>query len=133
VTAVVDASALVEYLAGLGRGERVAAVVEEHDDLHLPGIAAVEAASALRGLVRRGQLDEARARLALDDLTAFPAERWPAEPLLARMWELRGTLSAYDATYVALAEALGADLVTCDERLGRAAGDAGARCRVVLP
>jgi predicted nucleic acid-binding protein len=133
VTAVVDASALVEYLVGLDRGERVAAVAEDHDDLQVPGIAAVEVTSALRGLVRRGQLDEARARLALDDLRAFPAERWPAEPLLGRMWELRDTLSAYDANYIALAEALGADLITCDERLVRAAGDCGTRCRVVLP
>lgn len=133
MTAVVDASALVEYLVGLGRGATVAALAKGYDDLHVPGIAAVEVASALRGLVRRGQLGEERARLALGDLAAFPAERWPAEPLLARMWELRDTLSAYDATYVALAEALGADLITCDERLGRAAGDAGARCRVVLP
>ncbi len=133
MTAVVDASALVEYLAGLGRGERVAALAATHDDLHLPAIASVEVASALRGLVRRGQLDEARARLALVDLTAFPAERWPAEPMLTRMWELRDTLSAYDAAYVALAEGLGADLITCDERLGRAAGDAEVRCRVVVP
>ena len=133
MTAVIDASALVEYLVGLGRGATVAALAATHDDLHLPGIAAVEVASALRGLVRRGELGEARARLAVGDLIAFPAERWPAEPLLARVWELREALSAYDATYVALAEALGADLVTCDERLARAAPDAGVRCRVVVP
>ena len=64
-----------------------------------------------------GRLDEARAAEALADLHALPLERHPAQPLLGRIWELRHNLSAYDATYVALAEALDAVLITSDQRL----------------
>ena len=131
MTLVLDASALAEFLVSREAGERVAARLREDDDLHVPHLAVVEVASVLRAWVRRGEIDSARAEGALEDLAVFPAERWPAEPLLARMWELRENLSAYDATYVALAEALGADVLSADARLGRAAVDAGARCRVV--
>jgi len=68
---------------------------------------------------------------ALTDLADFPATRWPAEPLLGRMWQLRTNVSSYDATYVALAEALDAEMVTADARLARAAL-AVARCPVRL-
>lgn len=56
----------------------------------------------------------------LADLGRLPLVRYPHDPLLARMWELRENFTMYDATYVALAETLGATLVTCDARLGRA-------------
>lgn len=62
-----------------------------------------------------------RAEQALQDLAELPARRWPAKELSARVWELRHAMSAYDATYIALAESLDADLVTCDGRLARAA------------
>ncbi|WP_052436737.1 type II toxin-antitoxin system VapC family toxin [Georgenia sp. SUBG003] len=69
-----------------------------------------------------GALDQRRACLALDDLVALPAERAPHRPLLDRVWQLRANLTVYDAVYVALAEALGAVLVTGDQRLGSAPG-----------
>lgn len=59
----------------------------------------------------------ARARDALTDYLRLPIVRYPGEPLLPRVWELRGRLTAYDATFVALAEALGVPLVTCDRKL----------------
>ncbi len=132
MTLVLDASAMAEFLVSRGAGERIAARLREDGDLHVPHLVTVEVASVLRAWVRRGEIDGARAEGALQDLAIFPAERWAAEPLLPRMWELRDNLSAYDATYVALAEALGADVLSADLRLTRAAADAGARCRVVV-
>ena len=63
-----------------------------------------------------------RSRQALDDLAALDLTRWPHDVLLPRVWQLRSNLSAYDAAYVALAEALRAPLLTCDRRLAAAPG-----------
>lgn len=65
---------------------------------------------------------EPRARASLDLLVAFPMERYSHEPLVHRIWQLRGNLTAYDAAYVALAEALRAPLLTCDSKLAAAPG-----------
>jgi predicted nucleic acid-binding protein len=70
----------------------------------------------------QGALDGRRAGQALDDLAAVPAVRAPHRPLLARCWELRDSLTVYDAAYVALAEAMHAALLTGDRRLARATG-----------
>jgi predicted nucleic acid-binding protein len=131
MTLVLDASALAEFLVSRDAGERVASRLRDDDDLHVPHLVTVEVASVMRRWARLGVIDPDRGAAALADLAAFPAERWPADPHLGRIWELRGNLSAYDATYVALAEALDASLLTGDARLARAAADAGARCRVV--
>lgn len=129
---VVDASVLSEYLVGSPSAPQAAGLTSEHgDDLHLPHLAIVETVSALRGWVRGGRLPERRAAQALEDLADFPAHRWPAEPLLPRIWELRDNLTAYDATYVALAESLDATLLTADVRLARRA-QGRARCPVTL-
>ena len=88
---------------------------------HIPHLAVVETASVLRGLVSASKLSQSRAQGALMDLVELPFIRHPHEPLLKRVWQLRTKLTAYDATYVALAEALDATLVTCDRRLGHAA------------
>ena len=121
MTAVVDASALAAFLVHNKIGPAVAAAMMPHSqDLHVPHLAVVETAFVLRGLVRGGQLTAARAERALADLAGFPARRWPHEPLLGRAWQLRDSISAYDATYVALAEALGAALITQDARLATA-------------
>ena len=77
-----------------------------------------------------GNIDETQAALALDDLAQLTLVRYPHLPLLARVWDLRSALTAYDAVYVALAEALGCALVTADERLGRAGG--AARCPIEI-
>jgi len=70
--------------------------------------------------MRGGLLDERVAARALIDLSDLAAERHGHEPYLGRVWQLRHNVTAYDAVYVALAEALGVPLLTCDARLGRA-------------
>jgi predicted nucleic acid-binding protein len=87
-----------------------------------PHLLDVEVAQALRRLVQQGERGQADARVALEELSALDLERHPHEPLLDRIWALRKNLTAYDATYVALAEALDAILLTCDGRLARAPG-----------
>lgn len=119
---VIDASALSEYLVGTTRGVAVAARLTRDSDCHVPHLAIVEVASTLRGWVRGGLLDAARAEAALTDVADFPATRWPADVLLKRIWQLRENVTSYDAVYVALAEALDATLLTSDARLVRALG-----------
>ena len=115
-----DASAVVEYLTGASGGGAIAERLFDHEfDVHIPHLCIVETASVLRGLVRGAKLSDERAENALFDLMSMPAVRHSHEPYLARSWELRHNLSSYDAIYVALAEALGATLVTCDQRLAR--------------
>jgi len=115
---VVDASAVVDYLRATPRGLRVAARIEEERvELHVPHLCPVEVASALRGLVLGGKASAEDAQLGLDDLADLSAQRHPVEPYLPRIWVLRDNLTVYDATYVALAEALDAVLVTTDGEL----------------
>jgi predicted nucleic acid-binding protein len=90
--------------------------------LHAPHLLDVEVAQVLRRYAARGELTAARGVEALADLAAFPLTRYPHDLLLARIWALRENLTAYDAAYVALAEALRAPLVTRDERLASAPG-----------
>jgi predicted nucleic acid-binding protein len=124
---VVDASVIVSGLADDGDdGDRIRDRLRGQQ-LAAPELIFLEVASAWRKLVARGVLDERRARLALDDLRALRLRRAPHAPLLGRCWELRDNLTLYDAAYVALAEILGATLLTGDARL---AGAPGARCVV---
>lgn len=88
-------------------------------ELHLPHLAVIETASVLRTWARLGEVSEERAVAALEDLRDLPARRWPGETLLGRIWELRGNVTAYDASYIALAEILNADFLTTDRRLAR--------------
>ena len=82
----------------------------------------VEVVQGLRRLVRIGQLSSVRARQAFADLTDLDLHRHSHLDLLGRAWKLRENLTAYDATYVALAEALAAPIVTCDSPLAKAPG-----------
>ena len=82
----------------------------------------VEVAQVLRWYAASGEIDGERGRTALADLADFPLNRYPHEFLLPRIWDLRQNLTAYDAVYVALAEALDAPLITCDRRLAAAPG-----------
>jgi predicted nucleic acid-binding protein len=117
---VVDASVVVDFLLDPDRlRERFRA---GDDDLHAPSHVDVDVLSAVRRLAQRGTLTVGRARGAVDDLIDLPLTRYDVTPLLRRSWELRDQVSAYDAPYVALAEALGAVLLTRDERLVRTAG-----------
>jgi predicted nucleic acid-binding protein len=127
---VVDASALLEALL---RTPAAAAVEERLFDvrhtLHVPHLIDIEVAQVLRRYAATGQIEPGRCRDALDDLSDFPLHRYPHDVLLPRVWELRHNLTAYDAVYVALAEALDARLVTRDRRLAAASGH---RARVDL-
>jgi predicted nucleic acid-binding protein len=118
---VVDASAMLELLLRTPRGAQVAARLADPDEsLYVPHLLDVEVVQVLRRYEARGVLTADEARAALDDLVALDVERSPHDLLLPRIWELRANLSAYDAAYVALAEALEATLVTCDAKLAGA-------------
>lgn len=91
-------------------------------DLHAPHLIDIEILHALRRLAAGSQLSEDRATDALRDFGELTFVRYPHQPLAGRIWELRHNLTAYDAAFVALAEALGASLITCDSRLAGAPG-----------
>ncbi len=120
---VLDASAAIEWLlqspAGIKIDERIFAPSES---LHAPHLLDIEVAQVLRRYVREGTIGAERGRAALDDLGDLPLERYPHDFLMPRVWELRATLTAYDAVYVALAEVLGAPLLTRDRRIAAASG-----------
>ena len=119
---VVDASVLATALADDGTDGDAARSRLRGEDLAAPELVDLEVASVLRRQLSIGKLDARRSRMALDDLLELPVERASHRPLLARCWELRENLSVYDAAYVALAEALGALLLTADARLAKAPG-----------
>ena len=126
---VVDASVLATALGDDGPdGDRARARLRG-ERLSAPELLDLEVASVLRRQVQGGEVDIRRAALALADLAALPLRRAPHRPLLARCWELRDNLTVYDASYVALAEALDVTLLTGDGRLARAPGP---RCRIEM-
>lgn len=126
---VVDASVLAPIIADAGpdgealrarlRGEAVAG----------PDLVRLEVVSVLRRQAAAGQLTPAQAGAAIEDLLDLPLSVFPTAPLLRRAWELRDKVTAYDACYVALAEALGCTLLSADARL---AGAPGAQCAIDL-
>jgi predicted nucleic acid-binding protein len=127
---VVDASALVAALTmphqeSLRAWTRLAA----DPDQHAPHFIDLEIAAAIRNRLARGSLAQALADAAIAGLAGLPIHRYPHLPLLPRIWELRHNLTPYDAAYVALAEVLGAPLLTADAKL---AGAPGLRCEVEL-
>jgi predicted nucleic acid-binding protein len=120
---VVDASALVEVLLNRPSGERVAhRLLDPREAPHAPHLIDLEVAQALRRYQATGEMSPQRARQALLAFVQMPLERHPHWPFLDRIWELRRNLTAYDAAYVALAEALDAPLLTCDRALASAPG-----------
>jgi predicted nucleic acid-binding protein len=119
---VVDASVLVTALADDTSAGDIARNRLRGAWLAFPELAYVEVASVLRKLVAADAIDPRRAVLALDDLRALPAHVMSHRHVLQRCWDLRANLTMYDATYVALAEALNAVLLTADKRLARAPG-----------
>ena len=120
---VVDASAVLEALLRTAAAESVEMrLFEGRQPLHAPHLLDVEVAQVLRRYAAAGEIDEQRGREALADLADFPVHRHPHDLLLPRVWDLRHNLTAYDAVYVALAEALDAPLITRDRRLAAASG-----------
>lgn len=117
---VVDASVLVDFL--VGRPATITAVEEElagreHEQLHAPELIEPEVLNALRRLVSSGAVHAQRAATAVSDLGDVRLFRHPHAPLRERVWELRDQLTAYDASYLALTEALDARLLTADAGL----------------
>jgi predicted nucleic acid-binding protein len=129
---VVDASALLELLLQTSLGARVEArLFGEEDELHAPHLLDVEIAQGLRRLVRTGEVASGRAEEAIADLADLDLHRHAHLDLLDRAWKLRDNISAYDAMYVALAEAIAAPIITCDSPLAKAPGHR-ARIEVIV-
>lgn len=118
---VLDASAVVEWLLRTPRGLRVERLVQADPILMAPHLLDAEVAAVMRRAAMAGQIEADRAALALDTLASSPIHRYPHGPMLRRVFDLRHNVSAYDALYLVLAEALEATLVTADARLARAA------------
>ncbi|HET8743944.1 MAG TPA: type II toxin-antitoxin system VapC family toxin [Gaiella sp.] len=119
---IVDASCLYEVLADAERSERVRDRLAADPDQGAPHVIDVEVLSIVRRDRMLGRLDATAALQAVEDLRDWPGERFGHRRLLERAWELQDNVRAWDAVYVALAEALGATLVTLDARLARASG-----------
>lgn len=120
---VVDASALLEFLLQTPLGTRVEArLFRDEDEFHSPHLIDVEVTQGLRRLVRAGEVSADRAAEAIDDLIDLDIHRHAHLDLLTRAWKLRENVTAYDAMYVALAEALDATVVTCDLPLSKSPG-----------
>lgn len=120
---VVDASAVLELLLWTPRAERLAErLLDPEVSLHAPHLLDLEVAQVIRRYSLAAELPEGRAGEALDDFRDLRIHRHSHESLLSRVWELRHNLTAYDAAYIALAEALGARLLTRDARLASASG-----------
>jgi predicted nucleic acid-binding protein len=124
---VVDASVLVTALADDGGDGDLARSRLIGEQLAAPELIDLEVMSGLRRLTAAGRLPARRTSLALADLMDLAIRRAPHLPLLRRCWELRASLTVYDAAYIALAEAMEVVLLTADERLARASGP---RCTI---
>lgn len=128
---VVDASCLYEIVADSLAAEPIRRRLAAEPDQAAPHVVDAEVLCVIRRHHLAGMLDATAAAQAVDDLRAWPGERYGHRPLLARAWELRSTVRASDALYVALAEALGATLLITDHRLASAPGP---QCAIeVLP
>lgn len=121
--AVLDASVLVEYLAGGEHAKQARARILAHAGaLWAPHLVDAEVGHLLRRAVARGEVAPPVASAALIDLADFPLRRAAHVGLLERAWALRKNVSFYDGLYVALAERLDEPLLTLDARLATAPG-----------
>jgi predicted nucleic acid-binding protein len=120
---VLDASAAIEWLFQSPVGVKIDhRMFVPPESLHAPHLLDVEVAQVLGRYVRDRKITAQRGQEALEDLRDLPLSRYPHDFLLPRVWELRATLTAYDAVYVALAELLDAPLLTCDGKIASAPG-----------
>lgn len=127
---VVDASAVLELLLrAASHRPLVTRTLDSGCLLVAPHLLDLEVVHVLRRYVANGDLPTSRAEQAIADYGNFRINRYSHQPFLLRIWQLRGNCTAYDAAYIALAEALAAPLVTCDRRLATAPGHrAGVEC-----
>ena len=126
---VVDASCLFEVVADTEQAEPIRARLAADPDHAAPHLIDAEVLGVIRRQHLNGALDATSAAQAVDDLAAWPGERYGHQPLLARAWDLRANVRSWDALYVALAEALDATLVTSDVHL---AGAPGPHCAIEI-
>jgi predicted nucleic acid-binding protein len=118
---VLDASAAIDWLLQTAAGKQIEErIYERGESLHAPHLLDLEVAQVLRRLVREGGVSAPRADQAIQDLFDLRLTRYPHFVFLSRIWRLRENFSAYDAAYLALAQKLGATLVTRDSRLASA-------------
>ncbi|HEY0260173.1 MAG TPA: type II toxin-antitoxin system VapC family toxin [Lacisediminihabitans sp.] len=125
---VVDSSMLIDTLVAVDGAELRHLIVDF--ELHAPHLLGVEVMSWLRRLSLHTNLSPTLQNHVFAQYERLPIQRYPHEPFLARAWQFRDTITAYDSHYVALAEALGVPLVTRDRRLAAAARSF---CEVILP
>lgn len=125
---VVDSSAVVDVLV-VRRHPALEGLFADHD-LHALQLLDLEFLNTLRRLQRLRVVDDPDAWASVESLASLTIRRYPHEHLVRAVWELRHTLSAYDAAHVALAQALDVPLVTADRRLARAAASL---CDVIAP
>ena len=118
---VADASAIVDLLAGAPNARAIAAALAPFPEVDVPEHFHVEALSALRGMVLRGDIAADHAERALQLLPELRVVRHPVEPLARSIWSMRDTLTAYDAAYLAVAQNIDAQLLTVDRGLAAAA------------
>jgi predicted nucleic acid-binding protein len=128
--AVLDASAVVALLLDSGPAGRWVAEEVAGRALVAPELVLYETANVMRRQALAGHVSHVEAGLAHQDLQDLALDLWPYRACAARVWELRQTLTVYDAAYVAVAEQVGGDLLTLDARLARASGP---RCAVRTP
>ncbi len=129
MSAVVDASVLINVLTSREPADGLAERLFRDGAAAVPHLADLEVASTLRRGVQGGRLTDYRAQSAMTDLAAAPLERFPHTQLMGRVWELRGSITAYDAAYVALAEALNIPLLTANAKLAQSSEP---RCYIEL-
>ncbi len=119
---VVDSAAVIDALTGLAGTDELRAYLAA-EELHAPSLVDFEVVSALRELILGGVLSATRAHDLLSDFEDLPVQRWPfADALRRRAFQMRDNVSAYDAAYITLAEALNCPVLTRDTRLSRSTG-----------
>jgi predicted nucleic acid-binding protein len=119
---VVDTSAVLAALVARDPTPRLIERLADDGDLHGPHLIDTELLYALRRMSMNDQISNERAEDALGDFAELALVRYRHQPLNDRVWELRHNITAYDATFIALAETLSAPLITCDARLASAPG-----------
>ena len=130
MTVVIDASVLAAALIDSGKEGRWAETTIAANDSVAPELVLVETSNVLRRLERVRVISSFEANIAYRDLMRLDVELFPFGPFAERVWALRNNLTAYDAWYVALAEALGCPFATLDKRLKRASGPT---CDFIVP